>query len=90
MDLSNMSGVQFEDMDSEDDGSIGSIDFDMEDEDDDFDEEDVEEDVAAEEEAPPPPAPPRTATTLALLHTPTRSLASRASPTRRRNSAASS
>ena len=38
-----MSGVQFEDMDSEDDGSIGSIDFDMEDEDDDFDEEDVEE-----------------------------------------------
>ena len=35
-----MSGVQFDDMDSEDDGSIGSIDFDMEDEDDDFDDED--------------------------------------------------
>jgi len=40
MDLSSMSGVQFDDVDSEDDGSIGSIDFDMEDEDDDFEDED--------------------------------------------------
>ena len=45
-----MSGVQFDDMDSEDDGSIGSIDFDMEDEDDDFDDEDDEDEEEEDSE----------------------------------------